>query len=128
MAQKLLRRLRPDSDMRALVAIREGVFIFVCPRLHGLVDEDQIIPGEVRTWLDKAGVLQERPPPFNELCRVRPEEEALYSYDHMAAAHKRIHCPVMIEVSRLVKSLFRTSTWGFKQSSKIVSSFPKNRW
>ena len=60
--------------------------ISVCPRLQGLVDEDQIIPGEVCTWLDKAGVLQERPPPFDELCRVRPEEEALY--DHMAAAQK----------------------------------------
>jgi hypothetical protein len=62
------------------------VVISVCPRLQGLVDEDQIIPGEVCTWLDKAGVLQERPPPFDELCRVRPEEEPLY--DHMAAAQK----------------------------------------
>jgi hypothetical protein len=86
MSQKVLPRLRPDSDMPALVAIREGVVISVCPRLQGLVDEDQVIPEEVRTWLDKAGVLQERPPPFDELCRVRPEEEALYN--NMAAAQK----------------------------------------
>lgn len=86
MAQKVLPRLRPDAEMPALVAIREGVVISVCPRLHGLVDGDQVIPEEVRTWLEHASVLQERPPPFDEVCRIRPEEEALY--DHMAAAQK----------------------------------------
>lgn len=86
MAQKVLPRLRPDADMPALVAIRDGVVISVCPRLQGLVDEDQVIPEELRTWLDNACVLLERPPPFDKVCRIRPEEEALY--DNMAVAQK----------------------------------------
>jgi len=90
MAKKSLPRLSPDADMPALVAIREGVVIAVCPRLQGLVSDDSdeavIIPGEVRSWLDKAGVLLERPPPIEEVCLIRPEEEALM--DHLAASAK----------------------------------------
>lgn len=90
MANKTMPRLSPDADMPALVAIREGVAIAVCPRLQGLVsadsDEAVVIPDEVRSWLDKAGVLIERPPPLEEMCLIRPEEEALM--DHLAASAK----------------------------------------
>lgn len=90
MAQKSMPRLSPDSDMPALVAIREGVVIAVCPRLQGLLSDDSdeaiVIPDEVRAWLDKAGVLLERPPPIEEVCLIRPEEEALM--DHLAASAK----------------------------------------
>jgi len=90
LAQKSLPRLRPDADMPALVAIRDGVVISVLPRLQGLVtdgsDEAQVVPAEVRSWLDRAGVLEERPPPLEEICGVRPEEEVLY--EHLAAAQR----------------------------------------
>ena len=88
MAQKSLPRLSPDSDMPALVAIREGVVVAACPRLQGLVSDESYeavaIPEEVRAWLDKAGVLLERPPRIDEVCLIRPEEEALM--DHLVAS------------------------------------------
>lgn len=91
MCKKSMPRLSPDADMPALVAIREGVVIAVCPRLQGLVSEDDsddavVLPEEVSSWLDKAGVLLDRPPPMEEVCLIRPEEEALM--DHLAASTK----------------------------------------
>jgi hypothetical protein len=89
MAKRVLPRLRPEADMPTLVCVRDGVVVNVCPNLQGLVDDGpdselEIVPEAVREWLDRAGVLLENPPPFEEVCLVRPEEEALY--DHMAAA------------------------------------------
>jgi hypothetical protein len=90
MAKESLPRLKPDSDMPALVAIREGVVIAVCQRLQGLVSDESddavAMPDQVRSWLDKAGVLLERAPPLEEVCLIRPEEEALM--DHLAASAK----------------------------------------
>jgi len=80
-----LPNLKADTDMPALIAIRNGDVIAVCPRLHGLADEDRIIDHEVRDWLDHANVLVERPPPLDQLCRIRPEEDALL--DHMRASN-----------------------------------------
>ena len=88
MARTSLPRLSPDSDMPALVAIRDGVVIAVCPRLQGLVSDESehavIIPNQVQSWLDKAGVLLEQAPPMEEVCLIRPEEEALM--DHLVAS------------------------------------------
>jgi hypothetical protein len=92
-----LPRLQPESDLPALVAFRDGVAIAYCPRLQGLVvttddnDDDtgyyggrsnpknstRIMPSVVMEWLDRAGVLLSQVPQLEELCRIRPEEEAL---------------------------------------------------
>ena len=80
--------LEPDRDMPALVAIRDGIVVNVCPKLHGLVDSSgshrdddaRIVDHAVRDWLDRCGVLVSQAPPLEELCHIRPEEDALMDY------------------------------------------------
>jgi hypothetical protein len=86
LAAKALPPLQRDSDIPALVAIRDGVVVSVCPRLQGLTDcstgrgEGEIVPNAVDEWLYRSGVLLERVPALEEMCRIRPEEEALMEY------------------------------------------------
>lgn len=82
LSQKVLGSLQPDRDMPALVTIRDGVVVNTCPRLQGLSadPEGPIEPRAVEQWLDHAGVLRSTPPLFDELCYIRPEEEALMDY------------------------------------------------
>ena len=86
-----LPRLRVESDLPALVAIRDGTVVAVCPNLQGLADCDLsssdgggVIEHNVVEWLDRAGVWRNVPPPPELLCRLRPEEEALL--DHLAVS------------------------------------------
>jgi len=78
--------LRPDADLPALVAIRDGVAVNLCPRLQGLTTDDpsskdaEIDESAVAAWLDRSGVLIEQPPRLEAVCRIRPEEEALMDY------------------------------------------------
>lgn len=74
--------LKPDADMPALIAIRDGIAVNVCPRLQGLTDHisGEIDPSAVYEWLDRSGVLLERAPLVESMCRIRPEEEALMDY------------------------------------------------
>jgi len=83
---KVFPRLVPERDLPALVAIRDGVVINVCPQLNGLVAQQrairqdeaaEIVPDAVYQWLDRSGVLLPSPPPLEEICRIRPEEAAL---------------------------------------------------
>lgn len=83
LAGKVLPRLQPDRDLPALVAIRDGVVVNVCPRLSGLTTDpmtDEVDTDAVFQWLDRSGVLLSQPPMIDEVCRIRPEEEALMDY------------------------------------------------
>jgi hypothetical protein len=75
-------QLQADGDMPALVAIRDGVAVNICPRLRGLSAEEggPIEPRAVEMWLEQSGVLRPQPPVFETLCYIRPEEEALMDY------------------------------------------------
>lgn len=75
-------QLQAERDMPALVAIRDGVAVNICPRLRGLCAEDDgpIEPHAVRMWLEQSGVLMSQPPRYDELCFIRPEEDALMDY------------------------------------------------
>jgi hypothetical protein len=75
--------LRPDQDMPALIAIRDGVVVNVCPNLRGLSSEadSPIDEHAVQRWLDSCGVLRSQAPSvMEELCYIRPEEDALMDY------------------------------------------------
>jgi len=83
LASKVLPKLQPDRDLPALVAIRDGVVVNSCPRLSGLTTDhisDEVDTEAVFQWLDRSGVLLPQPPRFDEVCRIRPEEEALMDY------------------------------------------------
>ena len=81
LAAKALPRLSREKDMPTLVAVRDGVVVNVCPRLRGLTDtSDMIVESAVEEWLSRCGVVLESPPRLNEVCRIRPEEEALTDY------------------------------------------------
>jgi hypothetical protein len=75
-------QLQMDRDFPALVAIRDGVAVNICPRLRGLSAEEggTIEPRAVEMWLEQSGVLRPQPPVFETLCYIRPEEEALMDY------------------------------------------------
>jgi hypothetical protein len=75
--------LRPDQDMPALIAIRDGVVVNVCPNLRGLTlgEDSPIDEHAVQRWLDGCGVLRSQAPSvMEELCHIRPEEDALMDY------------------------------------------------
>jgi len=87
-ATKVLPRLQVDRDLPALVAIKDGVVVNTCPRLSGLTTDpmdDEIDTDAVFQWLDRSGVLLSQPPHLDDVCRIRPEEEALMDYLQMAA-------------------------------------------
>jgi len=75
-------QLQPDRDMPALVAIRDGIAVNICPRLRGLSAEEggPIEPRAVEMWLEQSSVLLSQLPPFDTLCYIRPEEDALMDY------------------------------------------------
>lgn len=79
LAAKTLSTLKPDSDIPALVAIRNGEVIATSAQLQGLADHrnDGILSHAVRDWLEHAHVLLTAPPALDALCRIRPEEDAL---------------------------------------------------
>jgi hypothetical protein len=82
-AQAFSPALHPERDLPALVAIKDGVVIHTCPNLRGLsADEGGVIePRAVEQWLYNCGVLLSEAPRFlEELCQIRPEEEALMDY------------------------------------------------
>lgn len=74
--------LQADRDIPALVAIRDGIAVNIAPQLKGLCSEDggPIEPSAVEMWLEQSGVLLSQPPMFDNLCYIRPEEDALMDY------------------------------------------------
>lgn len=79
LADQVLPRVRPDKDIPALVAVKDGSVVAFIPGLEGLGSKsDGIIePRAVEDWLDRAGVLLREPPAFEDVCRIRPEEMML---------------------------------------------------
>ena len=98
LATKVLPKLQPDRDLPALVAIRDGIVVNTCPRLSGLTTDpmtDEVDEDAVHQWLDRCGVLLPEAPRFDEVCRIRPEEEALMDYLDSApqvAEEQRFNC------------------------------------
>ena len=92
LAGKVLPRLQPDRDLPALIAVRDGIVVNTCPRLSGLLTtdpvHDEVDTDAVYQWLDRSGVLLPQPPRIDEVCRIRPEEEALLDYLEVSAAPK----------------------------------------
>jgi len=90
LAQHVLPRLRPEADMPALIAIKDGAVVAHCPALENLGSKSDgtIEPRAVEEFLDRAGVLLRDPPAFEDLCRIRPEEMMLLENmaDERAAA------------------------------------------
>ena len=89
---KVLPSLRLESDLPALLAVRDGDVVAICPNLSGLGNEkDGVIePRAVEEWLGNAGVLR-RDLPFStmeDMCRIRPEEIALH--ENMIRERKRM--------------------------------------
>jgi hypothetical protein len=81
LAGKVLPAFRPDSDMPALIAVRDGVVVNACPKLQGLTDSSgEIVESAVFEWLERSGVILQQAPILEAICRIRPEEEALMDY------------------------------------------------
>ena len=90
LVEKVLPRIRANADLPLLIAVRNGVVVQTSPGLQIFGDsrrysenndqEASILPEAVYEWLDQLGVLHERPPPLEALCRIRPEEEVLMDY------------------------------------------------
>mmetsp|Transcript_10239 Transcript_10239/g.19182 ORF Transcript_10239/g.19182 Transcript_10239/m.19182 type:complete len:405 (-) Transcript_10239:867-2081(-) len=88
--QKVFPNLSIDSDIPALIAVKDGVVVAVCPKLSSLGEFSLesssssskrvavVEPNAVEQWLDRAGVLLRNVPiEFEDYCRIRPEEDAL---------------------------------------------------
>jgi len=70
----------PENHLPCLIAIREGKVVTHCAKLRSIVNYSNIIDEwALEEWLDRANVLIHHLPPIEDLCRVRPEEEALYA-------------------------------------------------
>jgi len=80
LAKDVLPKISKDSGIPALIAVRDGVVVAVCPNLSALGDKRSgaVEPRAVEHWLDNAGVLlRDVPLEFEDYCRIRPEEDAL---------------------------------------------------
>jgi hypothetical protein len=78
--KEVLPKLSVESGVPALIAVRDGVVVAVCPNLSALGDErdGKIEPRAVEHWLYNARVLlSDVPLEFEDYCRIRPEEDAL---------------------------------------------------
>lgn len=91
-AAPLQAKLKAHTDIPALLLIKEGEVVTVCADLQGLSipspEEGQPLIDEaaLESWLFQSGALdQPNPPNFENLCRMRPEEEALMDSLRMAA-------------------------------------------
>jgi hypothetical protein len=88
--------LDADRDLPALIAIRDGTVVNVIPRLQGLTssrgshDDGEVEPHAVRQWLDQCGVLLKDPPRMDEMCFIRPEEDALMDYLSTQPQHYKV--------------------------------------
>lgn len=84
LAARVLPRLNMDSDIPALVAIHMGVVVNVCRGLREFTDgsgpDGEVLPEDVTEWLEHCGMLVDQLPDLGEMCRIRPEEEALMEY------------------------------------------------
>jgi hypothetical protein len=84
LARKHLSKLNADvsSDLPALVAIRDGQVVNISKGLRDLCHYEggEVEPRAVEMWLEQSGVLKNYPPPYDSLCYIRPEEEALMEY------------------------------------------------
>jgi len=77
-----------NADMPCLVSIVKGDVVAKCARLEGLIeDDDRAISHAVHNWLDHTHALVKGTPAYDEVCFIRPEEEALL--DNMRAARER---------------------------------------
>lgn len=87
-AARLLPRMQPERDIPALFVVRDGCVRQVCPRLQGLGgNAREIVPSVVEEWLERANGLEREPPTMEEICLIRPEEEALM--DSLVVANDR---------------------------------------
>ena len=83
-AGPLQAHLHAQSDMPALVLIKQGVVLTAVPKLRGFVvhlpeeHEPHIDRAALEAWLFQSGALDRtQAPDYETLCRMRPEEEAL---------------------------------------------------
>ena len=84
LAKKSLPKI-DESMLPAIVAIKDGVAVNICPKLSGLTrsreDDSEIEERAVEHWLTMSGVLISQSPQYmDEICNIRPEEEALMDY------------------------------------------------
>lgn len=79
-----------DRDIPALVTVRDGVVVNVCPGLAGLAcsNSGEIIPDAVTDWLDRSGVLLHTVPNLDYMCRTRISE---FSTDSLLIHKTAIH-------------------------------------
>jgi hypothetical protein len=84
LAQQVLPKIKKDSSLPALIAVKDGAVVSVCENLSlfvvggGKNEDKKVEPRAVEEWLDRAGVLlREVPIAFEDYCRIRPEEDAL---------------------------------------------------
>lgn len=87
-----LSEINPNRDLPALVVFKNGAVVNKSLCLQELIDGNNgcVVETVVETWLDHSNVLHQNPPTDEDLCRIRPEEQALT--DSMVA--QRFDCGV----------------------------------
>jgi hypothetical protein len=90
-ASQVLPKIKIDSSLPALIAVKNGEVIAICENLSLFVtngsshsnsnnnnENEKVESRAVEEWLDNAGVLlHEVPIAYEDYCRIRPEEDAL---------------------------------------------------
>lgn len=81
--------LRID-DVPSLITFVDGKMKVPAQSVHSFTDKNrnEVVPEMVEQWLHYARVLQYEAPPLNELCRLRPEEEAFLDIGTQPESHE----------------------------------------
>ncbi len=90
LVQRVFPKMKKDSSLPALIAVKDGVVVSICENLSlfvagggnthscNKIDDAQVEPRAVEEWLDRTGVLlHDVPIDFEDYCRIRPEEDSL---------------------------------------------------
>lgn len=72
------KEIEPNHSLPMLIALKNGAIVNQNLQLQDLTDDNGcIVESAVETWLDRCNVLRQTPLADEDLCRIRPEEQAL---------------------------------------------------
>jgi hypothetical protein len=82
LASRIHPNFQAEKDLPALLVVHQGIVVNICRRLLDLTPDrmstdEEIVPEVVTDWLRHCNSLVEEAPDIADLCRIRPEEDAL---------------------------------------------------
>jgi len=115
--------LRAEHDLPALLAIRNGQVVALCRNFEGLVcdNDNQIQESALQHWLDMTNILHFDIPSIEDLCRIRPEEDALIASGILGKDAAKLHSDSSMSTAQ--RALAELKNRGMKSNIDDLPTF-----